>query len=153
MRRATPADMPALSKLMQETIRTVNNPDYTPEQIDIWCGKASEEHLKELHENATRYIAEVDRQIVGFGDIERDNPSEIGLLYVHHQHIRTGVGSALLKQLETIAKLNGIQSLSVNASITAKPFFEAKGFAVTEERQREVDGTSFKVYRMEKRYR
>ncbi|MFA5959569.1 MAG: GNAT family N-acetyltransferase [Tatlockia sp.] len=42
--------------------------------------------------------------------------------------IYKGVGKVLLKRMERIAKLSGIQALSVVSTITAKNFYERNGF-------------------------
>lgn len=71
----------------------------------------------------------------------------IDLLFVAPEYGRRGIASALLQEL--FAQIpHG--SLTVDASITAKPFFARHGFRVEEEQQVAVRGETFINYRMEK---
>ena len=47
---------------------------------------------------------------------------------------RRGIATALLLWARTEAKRLGSSTLTTHASITARPFFEAQGFVVDEER-------------------
>lgn len=61
-----------------------------------------------------------------------------------------GVGTQLLDQLESQAKLLKINRLEVEASITAKPFFERRGYGILYDEIVERRGQSFRRYVMEK---
>ena len=63
---------------------------------------------------------------VGF--ISLDAPTEIGLLYVHPAVARQGVGTMLYGALEKLSTSRGTAHLKVDASDTAREFFERKGF-------------------------
>ena len=52
----------------------------------------------------------------------------IDQLYVHPAVARTGVGSALLDAIEKLARARKLESLVVDASDTAKPLFDKRGF-------------------------
>ena len=71
----------------------------------------------------------------------------IDLLFVAPEYGRRGIASALLQELFTQIPHG---SLTVDASITAKPCFERHGFRVVEEQQVAVRGETFINYRMEK---
>ena len=84
--------------------------------------------------------------IVGFGDI-----SEVGYLdrlYVHkdYQHMRIATQiSDLLENYKLWKKI------TVYASITAKPFFEKRGYTVIKEQKAERAGIELTNFVMEKR--
>jgi GNAT superfamily N-acetyltransferase len=50
------------------------------------------------------------------------------LMYVHPAHQDKGVASALLEPVESFARRHRLAQLSTEASITARPFFEHRGF-------------------------
>ncbi|SEI65346.1 putative acetyltransferase [Allopseudospirillum japonicum] len=71
-------------------------------------------------------VAQFSDKIVGF--IELDIDGHIDCLYVHPQWQRQGVASALYTHLLEEAKRKQIQSLYVEASLAARPFFKKHGF-------------------------
>jgi putative acetyltransferase len=54
------------------------------------------------------------------------------MLYVHPDFAGEGVGTALIEALEKIAGARGAESISVDASDTAVPFFEHRGYAAVQ---------------------
>ena len=82
--------------------------------------------------------------IVGFGDI--DTTGYLDRLYVHKNYQGKGIASALCNELEQVA----IETIIVHASITAKPFFEKRGYVVKKEQQVERQGVLLTNYVMEK---
>ena len=74
------------------------------------------------------YVAEQDRKILGFGELETNG--HIDCFYVHYQHQNQGVGSKLYRALETKARELNLTRLYSEVSITAKPFFLSRGFTI-----------------------
>ena len=132
LRTYTPDDFESVRKLFSETILTVNAADYTKEQLVVWAGL-------EPRLNGLILIAETDGAIVGFGSIL----SSGDLLYVHKDFQRRGVATALCDELE-----KGFPSVKTYASVTAKPFFERRGYTVVKEQEVERSGVKFKNYEM-----
>jgi putative acetyltransferase len=120
--------------LFSETILTVNAADYTKEQLVVWAGL-------EPRLNGLILIAETDGAIVGFGSIL--SSGVLDLLYVHKDFQRRGVATALCDELE-----KGFPSVKTYASVTAKPFFERRGYTVVKEQEVERSGVKFKNYEM-----
>ena len=61
------------------------------------------------------------------------------------------MGSKLFSFLEVRAQDRGIAQLSAEVSITAKPFFESRGFTVSEKQvviQRGVEMINYKMHRL-----
>jgi putative acetyltransferase len=143
------SDTKAIMNLFYNTIHEINIGDYTQEQVDAWAPKNMDYEVwhKRLQDKLP-YIAENDGEIVGFGELESDG--HIDCFYCHSKYQRKGIGSKLLNYIENTAKLQGIKRLYTEASITAKPFFENKGFSLVREQQVERRGVWLKNYVMEK---
>nr|WP_325301477.1 GNAT family N-acetyltransferase [uncultured Dysosmobacter sp.] len=146
IRTYCPADCVPLMTLFYDTIHTVCAGDYTPAQLDAWAptDRDSAAWDRSLKSRAT-LVAEENGQILGFGNIGPDG--YLDLLYVHRDWQRRGVAAALCDFLET---LYPVDRVTVHASKTARPFFEARGYQVLETRQAERQGQSLTNYLMEK---
>ena len=83
-----------------------------------------------------------------------NNVGETGYLdrlYVSHEYLHQGVASLILEQLEKYVRAKGIAFINTAASITSKPFFEAKGFIELSEQTVERRGVRLRRYLMEKK--
>ena len=80
--------------------------------------------------------------IVGFGDIDKDG--YLDRLFVHADYQGKGIATAICNQLEQA--VDG--KITTYASITAKPFFEKRGYKVVKERQEERQGVLLTNYVM-----
>ena len=99
LRPYRPGDAPALGRLFCETIHAVNIRDYSQEQVDAWAtGKIDEARWEREMLARCTVIAERAGEIIGFWDIKPDG--YLDRLYVHKNHQREGVASALCDTLE-----------------------------------------------------
>jgi putative acetyltransferase len=71
-------------------------------------------------------------------------------MYVHPDFKGRGVANALMAKVEEAAAEQKLGRLYTEASITAKPFFEKKGFRVIAPQTVHVRGQDLVNYRMEK---
>ncbi len=97
---------------------------------------------KSFLEHKTLVAVEKD-VIVGFGDI--GNTGYLDRLFVHKDYQRHGIATALCDQLEC-----GFDMITTHASITAKPFFESRGYKVIKGQQVERQGIFLTNYVMKK---
>lgn len=126
-----PDDCPALAALFFDTVHTVNCRDYSADQCDAWAdGMVDLAAWNRSFLEHTTYVAEQDGQIVGFGDISRDG--YLDRLYVHARFQQQGIATALCDALESVVKGCPIET---HASITARPFFAARGYRTITEQQ------------------
>lgn len=146
IRTYRPADCVPLMTLFYDTIHTVCAGDYSPAQLDAWAPADRDSAARDRSlKSRTTLVAEENGQILGFGNIGPDG--YLDLLYVHRDWQRRGVAAALCDFLET---LYPVDRVTVHASKTARPFFEARGYQVLETRQTERQGQSLTNYLMEK---
>jgi putative acetyltransferase len=95
------------------------------------------------------WVAVVDRAIAGFSDLECTG--HIDILFVHPRYQRMGVANALLDRVEREALAQNLVFINTDASITARPFFEARGFEIVRIQGVEVRGARLNNFRMQKR--
>ena len=145
IREYQPLDCEVLAELFYNTVHTVNEKDYTKEQLDVWAtGIIDLEKWNQSFEDHYSLVAIDDEVIVGFGDI--DKAGYLDRLYVHADYQRKGIATAICNQLEQAVQ-GGIVT---HASITARPFFEKRGYRVIKEQQVERQGIFLINFVMEK---
>ncbi|MDY7100286.1 MAG: GNAT family N-acetyltransferase [Actinomycetota bacterium] len=127
-------------------IRTTAAADYSPEQIAAWSDVDDLDSWHAAREASNTRVAEIDERVVGFTDVAPDG--YIDMLFVHPGVVRRGVASALLAWADATARESGATELTTFASVTARRFFSARGFATDEERYPEVRGVRLTNYRM-----
>lgn len=130
IREYQPSDCKELTALFYNTVHTVNAKDYTKEQLDAWA--TGQENLKKWNQSLQEHfsIVAVDAGIiVGFGDI--DKTGYLDRLFVHSGYQGKGIGTAVCNRLEPAVQEN----IVTHASITAKPFFEKRGYKLIKKQQ------------------
>ena len=135
IRQYTTTDCRDLIDLFYNTVHTVNAKDYTIEQLNVWARKDIDIAIwNKSFEQHVSLVAVSDDIIVGFGDI--DDTGYLDRLYVHKDYQRRGIATALCDRLEEHINNN----IVTHASITARPFFEQRGYKVLREQQVERQG-------------
>ena len=146
LRPYRPEDCGELARLFYETVHTVNAADYTPEQLDAWAtGKKPLETWDRSFRANTTLVAESGGQIVGFADM--DAGGYLDHLFVHRDFQRRGIATALCDALEAACPC---ARYTTHASITARPFFLARGYRVVQAQQVERRGVELTNFVMEK---
>ena len=135
IRTYQPADCKEMAELFYQTVHTVNAKDYTRPQLDAWAtGQVDLEQWNRSFLAHLSLVAVEDGAIVGFGDMASDG--YLDRLYVHADHQRQGIATALCDRLEQSVP----RPFTTHASITAKPFFEKRGYTVVKEQAVERHG-------------
>ena len=118
--------------IQRAAVRGIAAKDYSTSVIDAWAGPITEgviERFLENRDNEIRLIAEIDGSAVGMGAVVISK-SELRACYVSPIGARRGVGTAIVREIERIAKENGLDHLHLESSITAEPFYAALGYEV-----------------------
>src|SRR5438045_4692971 len=76
-----------------------------------------------------RLMADVEDQAAGIGAVVVGK-SDLRACYVAPTAVRRGVGSAIVAEIERIARVQGLAYLELESSVTAEPFYAALGYHV-----------------------
>lgn len=146
IRKYQASDCKELTDLFYNTVHIVNAKDYTKEQLNVWATKQVdlEKWNKSLQEHFS-VVALDNETIVGFGDI--DKTGYLDRLFVHANYQKKGIATALCNQLEQAVQ----GDITTHAFITAKPFFEKRGYKLVKEQQVERQGIFLTNYVMIKK--
>ena len=130
LRKYKDSDSGEVGKIFYETVHTINAKDYTQKQLNIWAPQDTNylEWGKSRLVQQDVIVAVDNKKIIGFGSINITS-GYLDLLFVQKDNIGKGVGTAICDELEKRCRVNGIITF---ASVTARPFFEKRGYEVVE---------------------
>jgi putative acetyltransferase len=128
-------------------IRDIASKDYNPAEIAAWA-QADRDSWAAQRLSRTTWVAEINLMLVGWIGIEGDG--HLDMLYVHPSHQGVGIASALLEFVEIAASCQGLTRIHTEASITARIFFEKRGFQVITSEVVARHGQNFTRFRMQK---
>ena len=149
IRQAVPEDINELKALYFGTITSINITDYNADQIKAWASTAERtDSLSKKIQDQYFYVLELkDKKIAGFGSLEKSG--HLDMMYVHKDFQRQGFATKLLSKIIETTKHLGIDLITVDASITAKPFFERNGFVTIKEQHVSINDVVLINYKME----
>jgi putative acetyltransferase len=127
LRPYLPEDAPLLAEIFRAAIAELTGDDYSEAQQEAWASAVNDvaEFGKDLAGQLT-LIATMEGSPVGFASLE--GKDKIGMLYVHPAVAGQGVGAMLVDALEKLAGGRGVARLKVDASDSARGFFEKRGY-------------------------
>ena len=139
------SDCKELAELFYNTVHTVNGKDYTKEQLDVWAtGQVDLKTWDRSLQEHFSIVAVENGMIVGFGDI--DKTGYLDHLFIHSDYQGKGIATAICNQLESAVQEN----IVAHVSITAKTFFEKRGYKIVKEQRVERQGVSLTNFVMTK---
>lgn len=172
IRRATANDIPALEKLIPQSVRLLSANYYTAEQIESGL-KYIFGVDSQLIEDGTYYVVETEGEIVGCGGWSKRrtlyggdqakaevdsllNPevdaARIRAFFVHPNRKRQGIGSRIMEACEQAARHAGFTVLELVATLPGEPLYKAFGYEAVERFEIDLpDGVTLPVARMTKR--
>jgi putative acetyltransferase len=129
MRPMLPADVPLLAEIFRASIEELTGEDYSEAQQEAWLSIADDEDdFGARLAGELTLVATYDGAAVGFAALAGNK--EIDMLYVHPAAAGQGVAAMLCDALEKLATARDVKELTVDASDTARGFFEKRGFKV-----------------------
>ncbi|WP_137626846.1 GNAT family N-acetyltransferase [Lactiplantibacillus pingfangensis] len=123
-------DILAIRRLFKRTVLQINAADYTPQQLTAWIGPDNEQVAAAWQKSLaahTALVAVQADQIVGFADMSASG--YLDRLYVDADCQRQGIATTLVAELESQVDC---ERYTTAASITARPFFESRGYQVVQ---------------------
>ena len=150
VRAALQSDAVELKNLFQNTVLAINRRDYSQAEVEDWasCGDdlSNIEDMIKTH----YFIVAVNQQseIVGFSSITPQG--YLHSMFVHKDFQGEGIATMLLNEIEQYAITNGIIRITSEVSLTARPFFEKRGYIVEEEQKRKANQLSLTNFWMAK---
>lgn len=123
-----PGDAPAISHIIQTTMRESNTADYPIERLQPLIDYFSPSKVAQINLDRACLVAEDGGALVGTAALEE---GELVTFFVLPGHQGRGIGAALLAALEDIARAQGRTHLSVHASLTGASFYERQGYRRT----------------------
>ncbi len=131
LRQYQPSDCKTLTELFYYTVHKINIKDYSKEQVNVWAdGNINLSKWNDSFLSNYTIIAEINKIIVGFGDINKIG--YLDRLYVHYNFQHQGIATAICNKLEQNINTSKIIT---HASITARVFFEKRNYKVIKKQQ------------------
>ena len=125
-------------EIHHDAIRGIAAADYPPSVIDAWAPlPITDEAVHRFllnRDDELRLIAEIEGRSVGIGALVVDR-SELRACYVVPGATRRGIGTALVAEIERLARERGLGYLRLESSVTAESFYARLGYAVEEMRE------------------
>lgn len=139
-------------RLLYETVHEINKKDYTLKQLDAWAPEDFDLRLwdERLSSFYTLVAWQKDRkgweELLGFANI--NEKGYLDYMFVNKDKQNQKVATTLLNRLQEYALEQGISYIWAQVSVTARPFFERRGFYVEKEQTVECRGEKFLNYKM-----
>lgn len=144
------------ARLFYRVVHESNGIDYSPQQLDAWapCNPTHQKHIASKLAEQFVLSVKINGALVGFGSLEKPSPANecacLDMLFVHHAYQNRGVGTALAEALEREACSRGATRMRTFASLTARPFFEARGYRIVKSNKAIRNGVELPNWVMEK---
>jgi GNAT superfamily N-acetyltransferase len=173
IRLAVAVEIPALTALLDLSVRTLQAGDYSPEQIESALGTVLGVD-SQLVADGTYFVAVAGEQIVGCGGWSkrrtlfgsdhgpgredafldpRTDRAKIRAFFIHPEWARRGVGSAILQACEDAATEAGFAGFELGATLTGEKLFRVRGYQTIERIEVPLaNGLSLPVIRMTKSF-
>lgn len=130
IRRAEPADVPAMSRVLLASITELCSADHQgdPRRIAAWTANKSEPGVAAMlaREGFYMFVAEIDGAVMAVGAIAASG--EVALNYVAPEARFRGVSKALLQRLEAELSALGFAEGRLEATATARRFYLGAGW-------------------------
>lgn len=126
LRPMLPADVAYLAAIYRASVMDLTSDDYSEAQQAAWAETSDAPDFSTKLSNQLTLVATINGAPVAF--ISLKGTDHVGMLYVHPGVVRQGVATMLYDAIEKLAAARGAKALTVDASDTARPFFEKRGF-------------------------
>lgn len=136
IRIANLPDVPAIERVAWASYGSLLRGDYSSEVLEASLPFMARVPRALIQTNSY-FVAVLGRAIVGCGGWSGVDPKDgtyaqgrasIRKVAVHPDHLRKGIGRALMRHVHSTAKRDGFNSMHCLSSISAAPFYQACGY-------------------------
>ncbi|HJN45065.1 MAG TPA: GNAT family N-acetyltransferase [Vicinamibacterales bacterium] len=127
-RLAVDADRPGICNVHVRAIRATCSSSYSAEQISSWAGLLSPDSYTTVIRDRVFVVATDHAAVVGFGQLDPSS-GDVEAVYVLPARQGEGIGQGLLSYLEDSARLRGVATLGLSATLNATLFYERAGYS------------------------
>ena len=120
------ADAAYLAAIFRTSVMELTGDDYSEAQQQAWADRSEDPDFAQRVSKQLTLVATIASAPVAF--ISLRGADQIDMLYVHPGVARQGIATMLYDAIEKLAAARGAKQLTVDASDTARPFFEKQGF-------------------------
>jgi putative acetyltransferase len=149
IKKAGQEHLETILNLFRNTIQEVNKKDYNEQERIAWAAGAEDKERWADKINSQYFVfAEMNGKMAGFSSI--DPKGYLDTMFVDKTCQNKGVASFLYAEMERRAIEQQNEAITSDISITARPFFESRGFLVLQEQQVPCRGVVLTNYKMQK---
>ena len=134
VRDATLADAESALSVVRQSIEELCVADHhrDPATLEGWLSNKTPQHFASwlADPNSVLVVAELDGRVRGVGNLNR--AGKLHLCYVQPGFERSGLGRALLSDLEERARRWGLSELTLESTANARTFYARNGYEAVE---------------------
>ncbi len=151
LRPYLPADVPMLAAIFRASIEDLTAEDYDEDQRNAWAAAAADEPAfgRKLA-NLLTLVATIDGAPCGFAALRGND--RIDMLYIYPAVAGQGIGTLLVDALEKLGQARGAKTMTVDASDTARAFFERRHYKAQSRNSVPLNGEWLANTTLEKRF-
>ena len=149
IRIAQQSDALELMSLFQETVLHINKRDYSEAEVADWASCGNDlSHIKDMIK--THYFCG-NQSTVTDCRLFIHYQGYLHSMFIHKDFQGKGIATILLNEIERYATARGIMRITSEVSLTARPFFEKRGYIVEVEQKRKANQLYLTNFWMAKR--
>ena len=151
LRQITIKDQLALKKVYFDSIQSLDEKIYSQEQKRAWSSQAWDNpNFDKSVIKGKGWLLSEKGIIIAFAT--RYPKNRIALFYCKGKFQRKGCGTKLLQKLENEAKIDGLKSLSTEASLISYRLFLKNEWRILRKEKVNINNIFFERYKMEKNF-
>ena len=151
LKQITEKDQLYLKKLYFDSIISIDEKIYSPEQKRAWASQAWDNKYFNLSlQEGKGWLIEEKERIIAFASRYPNN--RIALLYCKRDSQRKGCGTELLQKLENEAIKEGLHCLSTEASLISYKLFLKNNWEIIRKEKIIIKNIIFERYKMIKNF-
>lgn len=144
LRAGRPDDAESLLAIHRASILCLGLTAYSEAQCRSWAhGLTPHGYRQQMDAGETYFAAICEDEMLGFCSYQGN---EIMGLFADPNNARRGIGTALLRKVETDIWSSGVREIALDAALPAVPFYKAHGYRTREISSYLTRGGAYIVY-------